>query len=159
MTVDIARVLELIDLVADERIDELEIVEAGVEYRIARQVPGAAPEPQDAAAAGAAGGVAAGAESDAAPPVAAPHPGQAGRRHEIAAPMAGTFYRTPGADAQPLVEVGAQVPAGAPLCIVEAMKIMNEVTSDQAGTITQVLVENGQMVEQGQALFVMELGD
>jgi len=153
MTVDIARVLELIDLVADERIDELEIVEAGVEYRIARQVPGAVPESQDAAAAGA------GAESDAAPPVAAPHPGQAGRRHEIAAPMAGTFYRTPGADAQPLVEVGAQVPAGAPLCIVEAMKIMNEVTSDKAGTIAQVLVENGQMVEQGQALFVMELGD
>jgi len=76
--------------------------------------------------------------------------------HLVKAPMVGTFYRASSPGAKPLVEVGAQVKEGDPICIIEAMKIMNEIDCDRAGTITKILVENGQAVEFGQPLFVIE---
>ena len=71
------------------------------------------------------------------------------------APMVGTFYRSSGPDASPFVEVGQTVKAGDTLCIIEAMKLMNEIEADATGVITQILVENGQAVEYGQPLFVI----
>lgn len=78
------------------------------------------------------------------------------RHVQIVAPMVGTFYRAPAPDAEPYVEVGDLVEVGQPLCIIEAMKLMNEIESDHAGRVTRILVENGQPVEYGQPLFVLE---
>jgi acetyl-CoA carboxylase biotin carboxyl carrier protein len=76
--------------------------------------------------------------------------------HVVKSPMVGTFYRANTPGAKPLADVGQQVKAGDALCIIEAMKIMNEIDSDKAGTITKILVENGQAVEYGQPLYVIE---
>jgi acetyl-CoA carboxylase biotin carboxyl carrier protein len=78
--------------------------------------------------------------------------------HEIKSPMVGTFYRAPSPDSKPYTEVGDKVKQGQTVCIVEAMKLMNEIESDVAGTVTEILVENGQPVEYGQVLFVIKTG-
>ena len=86
-------------------------------------------------------------------PSVAESPGPA--RHTLNAPMVGTFYRAPAPDAKPFVEVGQQIKEGETVCIIEAMKLMNEIEADASGTVVEILVENGQPVEYGQPLFVI----
>ena len=92
----------------------------------------------------------------ASPAVAAPAAVEVPTGHVVKSPMVGTFYRSSSPGAKPFVEVGSQVKEGETICIIEAMKILNEIETDKAGTITQILCENGQAVEYGQPLFVIE---
>jgi acetyl-CoA carboxylase biotin carboxyl carrier protein len=157
---DLRKLKTLIDLVAESSISELEITEGDGKVRIVKGpvgMPGMtmgypqmmmAPQPAPAAAPPAAAAAPAAAEAPAAP--AAP----AG--HVVKSPMVGTFYRSGNPNSPPFVEVGAVVKEGETLCIIEAMKLMNEIDSDRAGTVKAILVENGQPVEYGQPLFVIE---
>lgn len=150
---DLRKLKTLIDLVSDSNIAELEITEADGKVRIVKSSPVVtlASAPQIVAAAPTAQAATATAPAAAAP-AAAPEP----TGHLIKSPMVGTFYRASNPGAKPLADVGQQVKEGQALCIIEAMKIMNEIESDRAGTVTKVLVENGQAVEYGQPLFVIE---
>jgi acetyl-CoA carboxylase biotin carboxyl carrier protein len=143
---DLRKLKTLIDLVSESNISELEITEADGKVRIVKaepatvlpmptpaQQPLAAPAPAPLAA------------------VPAVEPG-----HTVKSPMVGTFYRSPSPEAQAFVEVGQAIKEGEPICIIEAMKIMNEIEADKSGTVTRVLCENGQAVEFGQPLFVIE---
>ncbi|MEX8498350.1 MAG: acetyl-CoA carboxylase biotin carboxyl carrier protein [Leptothrix ochracea] len=149
---DLRKLKTLIDLVSESNISELEITEAEGKVRIVKSDPNAGmmtmvqPMMQQAAPAPAA--------APAAPAVAAAPAAPTG--HVIKSPMVGTFYRASSPGAKSLADVGQQVKEGQALCIIEAMKIMNEIDSDKAGMITQVLVENGQAVEYGQPLFIIE---
>src|SRR5207344_736894 len=91
-----------------------------------------------------------------APAPAAPVPVEAPAGHMVKSPMVGTFYRASAPGAKSYVEIGSQVKEGETICIIEAMKILNEIEADKTGTITQILGENGQAVEYGQPLFVIE---
>jgi acetyl-CoA carboxylase biotin carboxyl carrier protein len=155
---DLRKLKTLIDLVSDSNVSELEITEAEGTVRIvkavqnpvvAMPVPVAAPvtmvAPPPVAAAPAAASV------EAAPVAAAAEP--AG--HVVKSPMVGTFYRASSPGAKSFVEVGSVVKEGEPICIIEAMKILNEIEADASGTITQILVDNGQAVEFGQPMFVI----
>lgn len=144
---DLRKLKTLIDLVSESNISELEITEAEGKVRIVKAgaqpaVVLAAPAPVAAPAA--------------APAPAAPAPEAVPAGHMVKSPMVGTFYRssTPGGKA--LVEVGQQVKEGEALCIIEAMKIMNEIEADKSGTVTKVYPDNGQAVEYGQPLFIIE---
>ena len=156
---DLRKLKKLIDLVQESGIGEIEITEGEEKVRISRQIasqpmimaapamqtmmaPGMMPAPQPGAAAPAA--------APAAPEAAQP----AG--HQLKSPMVGTFYRAPSPGAPPFAEVGQSVSKGQTLCIIEAMKLLNEIESDMAGTVKAILVENGQPVEYGQPLFVIE---
>lgn len=150
---DLRKLKTLIDLVSESNVSELEITEADGKVRIVKA--GAAPvvmmqpvQAQPQAVAAAAPAVAAGA------PVVAEAPAETG--HVVKSPMVGTFYRSSSPGAKAFAEVGDQVKEGQPICIIEAMKIMNEIETDLAGTVTKILVENGQPVEYGQPLFVIE---
>jgi acetyl-CoA carboxylase biotin carboxyl carrier protein len=151
---DLRKLKTLIDLVSESNISELEIAEADGKVRI---VKATAPMPMPAAAAGHPPGIytAAGAAPTAMQANAPAEP-PAPTGHVVKSPMVGTFYRSasPGADA--FVEVGSAVKLGEPICIIEAMKIMNEIEADSAGTIREILCENGEAVEFGQPLFVIE---
>jgi acetyl-CoA carboxylase biotin carboxyl carrier protein len=150
---DLRKLKTLIDLVQQSGIAELEITEGEERVRIARGGSGAQPVapvqvytlPQ---AAGAAPAPAAGAP--AAPPVEAAPEG-----HAIRSPMVGTFYRSAAPGAKAFVEVGQAVKAGDTLCIIEAMKLLNEIEADQDGTVKTILAENGQPVEYGEPLFIL----
>ena len=153
---DLRKLKTLIDLVSESNISELEITEAEGKVRIVKADPrGAsnlsypaglhAPAPAVAPAHVAAPAV----EAVATAPVA-----EVG--HTIKSPMVGTFYRAASPGAKPLAEVGQTVKEGQSVCIIEAMKIMNEIEADSSGTIVKVLVENGQAVEFGQPLFIVE---
>ncbi len=147
---DLRKLKTLIDLVADSGIAELEITEGEGKVRIVKfsqaQPPVAyAPAPAPAAAAAPAG--------DAAP--AAPAPAPAIQGHVVKAPMVGTFYRAPNPNSPPFVELGQAVKEGEPLCIIEAMKLLNEIEADKSGVVKEILVENGEPVEYGQPLFVI----
>jgi acetyl-CoA carboxylase biotin carboxyl carrier protein len=152
---DLRKLKKLIDLVQESGIAELEITEGEEKVKIVKgggvtltPLPasaGGAPAAQ-AAAAAAAGAAAAAAE---APPAA----GQEG--HVIKAPMVGTFYRASSPEAKPFVEVGEAIKVGQTVCIIEAMKLMNEIEADAGGVIKAILVENGQPVEYGQPLFIL----
>jgi acetyl-CoA carboxylase biotin carboxyl carrier protein len=150
---DLRKLKTLIDLVSESNISELEIAEADGKVRI---VKGGGTWTPPAPAAGGPP------TSPVAPPVAAQplslaapdEPAATG--HIVKSPMVGTFYRSASPGSDPLVEVGHAVKAGEPLCIIEAMKIMNEIEADAAGTIRAILCENGQAVEFGQPLFVIE---
>lgn len=153
---DLRKLKTLIDLVSESNISELEITEAEGKVRIVKggeappvQYVQAAPAPAAAALPAASAPVAAPAA-----PAAAPAPEPAG--HVVKSPMVGTFYRAASPGAPSFVEVGAQVKEGDTLCIIEAMKILNEIEADKSGTVTQILGENGQAVEYGQPLFVIE---
>jgi len=158
---DLRKLKTLVDLVSESNISELEITEADGKVRIVKAdtslaraagpwlpapvlaAPVATPPAAGAASATpAAGGVA---------PPAAPETG-----HVIRSPMVGTFYRASSPGAKALVEIGQAVKEGDPICIIEAMKIMNEIDADKAGTVTKILVENGQAVEFDQPLVVIE---
>ena len=146
---DIRKVKKLIELIEGSDISEIEIREGDDSVRITRggvapmppMVPVATPQP---AAAAQTDGEAAQAPAPAEP-----------EGHIVRSPMVGTFYRAPSPDANPFVEVGQSVKPGDVLCIIEAMKMMNQIEADKAGTITQILVENGQPVEFDQPLFVI----
>jgi len=159
---DLRKLKKLIDLVQESGIAELEITEGeekvkivkGGEATVTPIVPatlGAAPAAAPAAGGGAASAPAAAA---AAPAVAAEAPAPSG--HVLKAPMVGTFYRSPSPEAKPFVEVGQNVKAGETVCIIEAMKLMNEIEADATGMIKAILVENGQPVEYGQPLLIIE---
>ncbi|OYU32806.1 MAG: acetyl-CoA carboxylase, biotin carboxyl carrier protein [Comamonadaceae bacterium PBBC2] len=150
---DLRKLKTLIDLVSDSNVSELEITEAEGKVRIVKSMGVAAPvmvqqAPLAAAPAPVAVAAAPAAEAPAAP--AAP----AG--HAVKSPMVGTFYRSSSPGAAPFVQIGSVVKEGDTLCIIEAMKILNEIESDKSGTVTQILCENGQATEYGQPLFIVE---
>lgn len=151
---DLRKLKTLIDLVSESNVSELEITEADGKVRIVKA--GAAPVVMHtvAAAPAVAAPAAVTAPAAAAAPAAAEAPVETG--HVVKSPMVGTFYRASSPGAKAFAEVGDQVKAGQAVCIIEAMKIMNEIEADQDGTITKILVDNGQPVEYGQPLFVIE---
>jgi acetyl-CoA carboxylase biotin carboxyl carrier protein len=153
---DLNYVKKLVKLLSESSVAEIEIEEDGKKIRVAKGVPSGAvtyapppalqmPAPPFTIAA-APGGPA---------PAAAAHPASK-NLHEIKSPIVGTFYRAPSPDAAPFVQIGASVQSGTTLCIVEAMKLMNEIESDVSGTVVKIMVENGQPVEYDQALFLIE---
>ena len=154
---DLRKLKTLIDLVSDSNVSELEITEAEGKVRIVKggpaMVQGYAPAPMVMPAAAP---MAAPAAAVAAAPVAAAPAPEAAAGHTVKSPMVGTFYRSASPGAKPFVEVGDQVKVGDTICIIEAMKILNEIEADKAGTVTKILSDNGQAVEYGQALFIIE---
>jgi acetyl-CoA carboxylase biotin carboxyl carrier protein len=154
---DLRKLKTLIDLVSESNISELEITEADGKVRIVKSdgavagVPMVAmPAPQMMAQP-----VAAMAAPVAAAAAAAPAPAvETG--HVVKSPMVGTFYRAANPNAKPFAEVGQAIKEGEAICIIEAMKIMNEIDADKTGTVTKILVENGQPVEFGQPLYIIE---
>ena len=155
---DLRKLKKLIDLVQESGIGEIEITEGEEKVRIARggQVsvtPAAAAHAPAAPAPGMAPAAPPGAAPAAAAPVAAEPAGDAG--HAVKSPMVGTFYRASSPEAKPFVTVGETVKEGQTLCVIEAMKLMNEIECDAAGVVKAILVENGQPVEYGQALFII----
>jgi acetyl-CoA carboxylase biotin carboxyl carrier protein len=149
---DLRKLKKLIDLVQESGIAELEITEGEEKVKIVKGglVTVAAAQPVAATAGPAA---APAGPAPAAAPAAEPEPGQDG--HVVKAPMVGTFYRSPSPDAKPFVEVGQAVKEGDTICIIEAMKLMNEIEADASGVVKAILVENGQPVEYGQPLFIL----
>lgn len=146
---DLRKLKTLIDLVSESNVSELEITEAEGKVRIVKgggaagQMYGApvamlTPQPQSVAPA----------------PVAVPVP--VATEHTVKSPMVGTFYRSASPGAKAFVEIGSSIKAGETVCIIEAMKILNEIEADKAGTVTKIMCENGQAVEYGQPLFVIE---
>jgi acetyl-CoA carboxylase biotin carboxyl carrier protein len=160
---DLAYVKKLIKMLSDSDVDEIEIEEEGKKVRLVKhrntvvqgthelQVPAyqhliptqssgqpILPRPSN--------------ES----PLPAAQVSSEGKLHEIKSPIVGTFYKAPAPDAAPFVDVGSPIQPGTVLCIVEAMKLMNEIESDVAGRISKIMVENGQAVEYGQPLFLVE---
>jgi acetyl-CoA carboxylase biotin carboxyl carrier protein len=154
---DLRKLKKLIDLVQESGIAELEITEGEERVRIARGGSGAAaalpPIPANIAAPATVPAPAAAPALTA--PVAAAQPPAVAEGHVIKSPMVGTFYRAPAPDAKPFVDVGASIKEGETVCVIEAMKLMNEIEADASGTIKAILVENGQPVEYGQALFIV----
>jgi acetyl-CoA carboxylase biotin carboxyl carrier protein len=149
---DLRKLKKLIDLVEESGIAELEITEGEEKVKIVKSsavlaAPPAAALPQPAA------------------PLLAPAPApvqtapevapESHEGHPVKSPMVGTFYRTPSPDAKPFVEVGQSVKEGQIICIIEAMKLMNEIECDKSGVVKAILVENGQPVEYGQPLFII----
>ncbi len=151
---DIRKVKKLIELLEESGIAEIEIHEGEESVRISR----ATSSVQVAAAPVAAAPVAASAAAPAAAPAAAEPEDNNGipAGHQVTSPIVGSFYRASSPGSKPFVEVGQQVSAGDNLCIVEAMKIMNPIEADKSGTIKAILVDNGDPVEFGQPLFVIE---
>lgn len=147
---DLRKLKTLIDLVSESNVSELEITEAEGKVRI---VKGGGAMVQHYAAPVAmppSGGM----PVQSAEPVAAPVPVVAS--HMVKSPMVGTFYRSASPGAKSFVEIGDSIKAGETVCIIEAMKILNEIEADKSGTVTQILCDNGQAVEYGQPLFVIE---
>ena len=147
---DLRKLKTLIDLVSDSNVSELEITEAEGKVRIVKSggqvMQSYAPAPMYAAPLAA----------PAAPVVAAPAAEPVVVGHTVKSPMVGTFYRYSSPGAKAFVEVGDQVKEGQTICIIEAMKILNEIEADKAGTVTRVMCENGQAVEYGQPLCIIE---
>jgi acetyl-CoA carboxylase biotin carboxyl carrier protein len=149
---DLRKLKTLIDLVSDSNVSELEITEAEGKVRIVKSMGVAAPVVMQQAAP----------VAMVPPPVAAaavvdvPAAPAAPVGHAVKSPMVGTFYRSSSPGAAPFIQIGSVVKEGDTLCIIEAMKILNEIESDKAGTVTQILCENGQAVEYGQPLFIVE---
>ncbi|MGZ8252313.1 MAG: acetyl-CoA carboxylase biotin carboxyl carrier protein [Methylophilaceae bacterium] len=149
---DLRKLKKLIDLVEESGISELELTEGEEKVRISRNLPNAqgtmhfsqpymqAMQPQMAPAAA---------------PVAEVAVPAAIEGHVVKSPMVGTFYRSPSPDAKSFIDIGSSVGVGDTLCIIEAMKLLNEIESDHAGVIKAILVENGQPVEYGEPLFII----
>ncbi|BAL97561.1 MAG: acetyl-CoA carboxylase biotin carboxyl carrier protein [Rubrivivax sp.] len=149
---DLRKLKTLIDLVSESNISELEITEAEGKVRIVKGgVATVAMAPMVAAAP-----VAAPAPAAAAPAAAEPAAPAEPEGKVIKSPMVGTFYRASSPGAKPFADVGQQIKEGEPVCIIEAMKIMNEIEADCSGRILRILCENGQPVEFGQPLFIVE---
>ena len=152
---DLRKLKKLIDLVEESGIAEIEVTEGEEKVRITRSL--AAPQPVYAAAPAVAAAPAPAAAA-AAPVAASGAPATPARDLSKAqtSPMVGTFYRAPGPNAPVFVEVGQSVNAGDTLCIIEAMKLMNEIEAERSGVVKEILVENGQPVEFGEPLFIIE---
>ncbi len=148
---DIRKVKKLIELLEESGISEIEIAEGEESARISRYPKPGTVTTTAAPAAPAASPPAAAAAAAPAEPLAAPVQGQ-----QVTAPMVGTFYSGPAPGAKPFVEIGTEVKPGDTLCVIEAMKMMNQIESEFAGRVVSVLVENGSPVEFGQPLFVIE---
>ena len=155
---DLNYVRKLVKLLSESAVDEIEIEEEGKKIRVAKNphpapvyqgqfAPAAAPPP--------APGAPAPSPADAGGEIT-PLPAPTAHLHEIKSPIVGTFYRSPAPDAAPFVQVGSVIHPGAVLCIVEAMKLMNEIEADVDGKIVKIMVENGQPVEYDQTLFLVE---
>jgi len=160
---DIRKVKKLIELLEESGIAEIEIKEGEEAVRISRmptggahlhQAPAYAPAAYaPAPAAGLAGAAPSGVPGGAAPrEELRPRPNE----HVVTAPMVGTFYAAPSPTAKPFVEIGDEVTMGQVLCIIEAMKMMNQIEADKAGRVTSIMAKNGDPVEFGQPLFVIE---
>jgi acetyl-CoA carboxylase biotin carboxyl carrier protein len=156
---DIRKIKKLIELLEESGIAEIEIKEGEEAVRISR-IPAAgmlthvAPPVAHLAPAPMSPSAAAGAAALAAPESAAPKPKT--NEHVITAPMVGTFYACPSPGAKPFVEIGDEIKVGQVLCIIEAMKMMNQIEADKAGRVASVMARNGDPVEFGQPLFVVE---
>lgn len=154
---DLAYIKKVIKLIEKSEVDEIEIEEEGKKIRVAKHKNS---QPMYVAQAGYQLLPAPSQQ----PPVGSPAPATPvqpsvkpeAKHHEVRSPIVGTFYRAPAPDAEPYVEIGQSVSLGTVLCIVEAMKLMNEIESDVDGRITQILVENGKPVEYNQVLFMIE---
>jgi acetyl-CoA carboxylase biotin carboxyl carrier protein len=142
MAMDIRKIKKLIEMLEESNLAELEIKEGEESIRISRAAGAGHPAAHHHVVAAPAA-----AESAAAPGVTG---------HAVVSPMVGTFFRAPSPGANPFVEVGSQVKVGDTLCIIEAMKMLNEIESDKAGTVKAILKENGQPVEYGEPLVVIE---
>jgi acetyl-CoA carboxylase biotin carboxyl carrier protein len=153
---DLRKLKTLIDLVSESNISELEITEAEGKVRIVKAGVSAVAVPAVMAAPLAATPQAATAAPAPAGAAPEPEPAVEPAGHAVKSPMVGTFYRAASPGAKPFAEVGQQIKEGEAICIIEAMKIMNEIEADKTGTITQILCENGQAVEFGQPLFIIE---
>lgn len=149
---DIRKIKKLIELLEASDVSEIEIHEGEESVRISRQGAVLPPVATVAAPAAAVQAANPGAAPVPEPPAAEPEP----PKHTVNSPMVGTFYRAPSPGAKPFVETGQKVVAGDTLCIIEAMKILNQIESDKSGTVTKALVENGEPVEYNQPLFVIE---
>ena len=154
---DLRKLKKLIDLVQESGIGEIEITEGEEKVRISRQSATAAPVFMTSPAMqpmtfGAPGTAPAASAAEVAAAAAAQEP----KGHTLKSPMVGTFYRAPSPGAPSFVEIGQSVSKGQTLCIIEAMKLLNEIEADVSGTIKAILVENGQPVEYGQPLFLIE---
>ena len=147
---DLRKLKTLIDLVSESNISELEITEADGKVRIVKADPHAT-APSYVIAPPAARPVA-----DVTPPSAPIAAEVVAAGHTVKSPMVGTFYRSSSPGGKPLVDIGSEVKEGEAVCIIEAMKIMNEIEADHSGRITRILCENGQAVEYGQPLFIVE---
>lgn len=155
---DLRKLKTLIDLVSDSNVSELEITEAEGKVRIVKSSPQAAPMVMNAVPYAAAPVAAAAAPAPVLSPVAdavAAEPAAAAG-HTVKSPMVGTFYRSSSPGAAAFVEIGSEVKEGDTLCIIEAMKILNEIEADKSGKVSKILCENGQAVEYGQAMFIIE---
>jgi acetyl-CoA carboxylase biotin carboxyl carrier protein len=157
---DIRKVKKLIELLEESGVSEIEIKEGEESVRISRHptgvmhafaAPAAYAAPPIMAAPGGMAGIASTAAAASAPAAAAHSPDSA-----VTAPMVGTFYSAPAPGAKAFVEIGSEVKPGDVLCIIEAMKMMNQIESDKAGRVVSVLVKNGDPVEFGQTLFIIE---
>jgi acetyl-CoA carboxylase biotin carboxyl carrier protein len=151
------RIKELLEFMEKHDLAEMEVEEEGFRVKLVKSrpqppmmVPAVAPAVPAVAAVPTAGGAAKGGAAPAATPARAPG------LVEITSPIVGTFYRAPAPDADPFVEAGTQVEPDTTICIIEAMKVMNEVKAEKKGVIREVLVENGQPVEYGQPIFLLE---
>ena len=152
---DLRKIKKLIELLDESGIAELEVTEGEESVRISRY--GAAPPPMAAAVPGGLPAAAGGAPAPASEPPSAPaeeRPRPKG--FEIEAPMVGTMYRAPSPGAPPFVEVGSRISAGDVVCIIEAMKILNQIECEVSGVVKEIPVENGQPVEYGQTLMIVE---
>ncbi len=154
---DLRKLKTLIDLVAESDISELEVTEGESKVRIVKSTAHSA-QNQVVMMPSAAVSAPAAAPAVAAAPLAAPAaaPEAAPTGHIVKSPMVGTFYRASAPGAPAFVDIGSVVKEGDTLCIIEAMKLLNEIDADASGTIRQILVENGQAVEYGQPLFIIE---
>ncbi len=149
---DLRKLKTLIDLVSESGIAEIEVTEGEDKVRIVNKYAGA---PMHAAAPLAMPAAPAAPVAVAAPAAAAVEPPAAPSGHVVKSPMVGTFYRSPNPESKAFVEIGQTVKAGDTLCIIEAMKLLNEIEADVAGTVREILVDNGQAVEYGQPLFII----
>jgi acetyl-CoA carboxylase biotin carboxyl carrier protein len=150
---DLRKLKKLIDLVEESGISELELTEDGEKVRISRNFTSNAPVQQYAPVQYNAPQYAT--PQAAAAPAAIEAPAVE-EGHAVKSPMVGTFYRSPSPDAKSFVEVGDTVAVGDTLCIIEAMKLLNEIESDKAGVIKKILVDNGQAIEYGEPLFIID---
>ena len=154
---DLRKLKTLIDLVSESNVSELEITEAEGKVRIVKGSAAVVQSPVLVAPVVAAPAVEAPLAAAAAPAApAADEPPAVAVGHAVKSPMVGTFYRAASPGAKPFVELGTVVKEGQTICIIEAMKILNEIEADKSGTVTQILCENGQAVEYGQPLLVIE---
>jgi acetyl-CoA carboxylase biotin carboxyl carrier protein len=149
---DLRKLKKLIDLVQESGIAELEITEGEEKVKIVKGGTVSVSQAPVSAAPQALPAPASPSPAAAAAP-AVPEPGQEG--HVVKAPMVGTFYRSPSPDAKVFIEVGQPIKEGQTICIIEAMKLMNEIEADASGVVKAILVENGQPVEYGQPLFIL----